>query len=423
MVISCPDIPLNSWTIMRIPGLDFSILSNHYVGAVSMAQLIRVLGRSQAWVFIPLYLSNVRHIPYVYVGILFFLTAMATLPFSIYGGNLIDRIGRRAAAVWLPPIIIALLMAMTVTVFFHLPDMILYISFILVEPFSSVQGILDNVVVTDTTTEAERTDAFSMVRIGGNAGFAIGPAIGGFLSVINYSLVFLFPAIATIGEWYLYIKYVKETRPIAPQSGERLQFPISDRPFIFLCVLIASVWFIAGQWGTTLTLFWSNVDKIPNSFIGVLYAINGLVVVFLQIPTNWILARMKDYRRIALGGLVYAFAFFALVFSSNLFFLAVDVVFITIAENILSPVAYSVVGKMAPEDKRGQYYGAFQLIMGLIMPVAPVIGTVLLSRYSQEPLYLWGPLMLLGVTLSLIVLKFGGKTLVQDRREPTQVKI
>lgn len=408
---------------MKIPGLNFSILSNHYVGAISMAQLIRVLGRSQAWIFVPLYLSNIRHMPYVYVGVLFFATAMATLPFSIYGGNLIDRIGRRVAAVWLPPIIIALLMAMTLTVYLGLPDVVLYISFILVEPFSSIQGILDNVVLTDTTTEVERTDAFSMIRIGGNLGFSIGPALGGFLSVISYSLVFLFPAIASIGEWYLYIRYVKETRPASPPGREKMQIPISDRPFMLLCVLIASVWFIAGQWGATLTLFWSNVDKIPNSLIGVLYAINGLVVVFLQIPTNWVLARMKDYRRIALGGLVYAFAFFALVFSSNFIFLAADVVFITVAENILSPVAYSVVGKMAPADKRGQYYGAFQLIMGLVMPVAPVIGTVLLSRYSGEPLYIWGPLMLLGVALSLTVLKYGRKTLVQDRREPTQLKI
>lgn len=423
MIISFSAIALNSWTGMKIPGLNFSILSNRFVGAISMAQLIRILGRSQAWIFIPLYLSNVRHIPYVYVGVLFFITAMVTLPFSMYGGNLIDRIGRRVAAIWLPPIIIALLLAITLTVFLHLPDLILYIAFVLVEPFSSIQGILDNVVLTDTTNEVERTDAFSIVRIGGNIGFSLGPAIGGFLSVINYSLVFLFPALASFGEWYLYVKYIKETRPVEPLGREKMKIPISDRPFILLCILIASVWFIAGQWGTTLTLFWSNVDMVPNSLIGVLYAINGIVVVFLQIPTNWLLAKMKDYRRIALGGLVYAFSFFALVFSRNIFFLAVDVVFITIAENILSPVAYSVVGKMAPADKRGQYYGAFQLIMGLVMPIAPVIGTVLLSKYSGAPLYMWGPLMLLGVALSLIVLKFGGKTLVQDRREPTQTKI
>ena len=239
---------------MKIPGVNFSILSNRYVGAISMAQLIRVLGRSQAWIFIPLYLSSVRHIPYVYVGVLFFLTALTALPFSIYGGNFIDRIGRRAAAVWLPPIMTAIFMVMAVAVYLHLPDLILYVAFILVEPFSNMQGILDNVVLTDTTSEVERMDAFSIVRIGGNIGFSLGPAIGGFLSRINYSLVFLVPALAAVGELYLYVKYVKETRPAEPMRSEKMQMPISDRPFMVLCILITSVWFIAGQWGTTLTL-------------------------------------------------------------------------------------------------------------------------------------------------------------------------
>lgn len=408
---------------MRMPGLNFRILSNHYVGAVSLAQLIRILGRSQAWVFIPLYLSLVSDVPYVTIGFLFFFTAMATLPFSIYGGNFIDRIGRRAAAVWLPPVIISLLALMTAAVYFRLPDVVLYIAFILVEPFTSVQGILDNVVLTDTTSESERTDAFSMIRIGGNLGFSLGPAIGGVLSNINYSLVFLFPAIASFAEWYLYVKYVKETRVSRSADVTRMQIPISDRPFIFLCILIAAVWFVAGQWGTTLTLFWSNVDRISNSLIGVLYAINGAVVVFLQIPINWALARMKDYRRIALGGLVYSISFLALAFVSNFLFLALDVVFITLAENILSPIAYSIVGKMAPEDRRGQYYGAFQLILGLVMPIAPVIGTALLARYTDQPIMMWGPLAAVGFVVSLIVLKFGNRALVQDRREPIPQKM
>ncbi len=408
---------------MKLNSISLKVLSNQYVSAVSLAELIRILGRSQAWIFIPLYLVNVRHIPYVMVGLLFFLTAMVTLPFSIYGGNLIDRIGRRAAALWLPPIIMGLLLVMTVTVFLDLPDMILFVSFVLVEPFTSVQGILDNVIITDTTSESERTTAFSVVRIGGNIGFAIGPALGGFLSNLAYGLVFLFPAIASLGELFLYYRYVQETDYAKPEKSEKMRIPISDRPFIFMSILIASVWFVAGQWGATLTLFWSQVDKVPNSLIGILYAVNGVVVVFLQIPTNWALARVKDYQRIALGGFVYSFSFFALAFFSGYIFLIIDVIFITMGENILSPIAFSIVGKMAPPDKRGQYYGAFQLILGLIMPIAPVLGTALLSRYAVNPIMMWGPLMLLGVALSMIVLGFGGRSFPKDRREPQSVKI
>lgn len=408
---------------MKFQSMSLKILSNQYVSAVSLAELIRILGRSQAWIFIPLYLVNIRHMPYVMVGLLFFITAMATLPFSIYGGNLIDRLGRRKAAIWLPPIIMVLLLAMTVTVFLNLPDMVLFVSFILVEPFTSVQGILDNVIITDTTSESERTTAFSVLRIGGNIGFAIGPALGGVLSNMAYGLVFLFPAVATLGELFLYVRYVKETDYVKPAKAEKMQIPVSDRAFIFMSILIASVWFVAGQWGATLTLFWSQVDRISNSLIGILYAINGLVVVFLQIPTNWALAKFKDHQRIALGGFVYSFSFLALAFFSGFLFLVIDVIFITLAENILSPIAFSIVGKMAPPDKRGQYYGAFQLILGLIMPIAPVLGTALLSKFAMNPIMMWGPLMLLGVALSMVVLIFGRRPYAMDRRRPETVKI
>lgn len=408
---------------MKLNSSSLKILSNPYVSAITTAELIRVLGRSQAWIFIPLYLVTVRGMPYVFVGFLFFITAVISLPFSIYGGNLIDRIGRRKAAVLLPPIITVLLLAMAATAFFRLPDLILFSAFLLVEPFSNVQGILDNVILTDTTSEADRTTAFSMIRIGANIGFAIGPAIGGFLSNIAYALVFLFPAIASLGEMFLYYRYVQETDYMKPEKAEKMKIPTSDRPFIYLTILIASVWFVAGQWGATLTLFWNQVSHVSNTFIGILYAVNGAVVVFLQIPTNWALARMKDHHRIAFGGLVYSFSFLALAFFSGPLFLIIDVVAITMAENILSPIAFSIVGKMAPPDKRGQYYGAFQLLLGLIMPVAPVLGTALLTKYSTNSLMMWGPVMIIGVVVSMFVLGFGKKLFAQTRREPRSVKI
>lgn len=408
---------------MKFKSVNLNMLSNPYVSAISLAELIRILGRSQAWIFIPLYLATVRHLPYITVGLLFFLTAIVSLPFSIYGGNLIDRMGRRKAAMALPPIIMSLLLVITVAVFLDLPNIILFISFVLVEPFTNIQGILDNVILTDTTSESDRTTAFSVVRIAANIGFAIGPALGGVLSNISYGLVFLFPALASLAELYLYARYVKETDYLKPEKAEKMRMPISDRQFIVMSILIASVWFVAGQWGATLTLFWNQVDNVTNTMVGVLYAVNGVVVVFLQIPTNWALAKMKDYQRIALGGLVYSFSFFALAFFSGYLFLIIDVIFITMAENILSPIAFSIVGKMAPPDKRGQYYGAFQLILGLIMPVAPVLGTSLLTRYADYPLLMWGPLMALGVVLSTFVLGFGRKTFAMDRRKPEAVKI
>ena len=78
------------------------------------------------------------------------------------------------------------------------------------------------------------------------------------------------------------------------------------------------------------------------------------------------------------------------------------------AENIISPVIYTVIGKMAPEGKKGQYFGAFQLIVSFIQPIAPVMGTFLLGRFQGDDIFMWTPILIIGIIVTLLTLKFGG---------------
>jgi MFS family permease len=150
--------------------------------------------------------------------------------------------------------------------------------------------------------------------------------------------------------------------------------------------------------------------------IGILYSVNGLAVVFLQMPVNWVLARMRDFNRIALGGAIYSMGFFVLAFFSGFPFLIADVIFLTIGENVMSPVTYSLIGKISPAEKRGQYFGAFQLLLGLIAPMAPVLGTGLLSRFSYDPLLVWLPILVIGISMSFLVSRVG--MIMRSERKP-----
>lgn len=394
-------------------------LSNLYVRVISLTQLIRTLGRSVVWIFVPIYLSEIGHIPFVDIGLIFFGTAMISLPFSLYGGNLIDRIGRRFAAIITPPLMAILLLTEGMVAEFHLSVFILIASFLFFEPIASIQGIVDNVVITEETEEADRNNSFSIVRIAANIGFSFGPAIGGFLSYVNFSLVFFIPMAITMVEWVIFARYIRNRKGMVSSGAGRMEFPRHDRIFIIISVIIASSFFVAGQWGTTLTLFWSSIDHITNREIGILYTINGLVVVLFQVPVNILFAKVKDHFRIAAGVMIYASAFFALIFSSNFIFLISDVVAITMAENIISPVIYTIIGKIAPKGKMGQYFGAFQLVVGFIQPLAPVMGTYLLGRFSHNTLYIWTPVLVLGIVVTTLTLKYGA--MAERKRMPGKV--
>ncbi|MGC8609563.1 MAG: MFS transporter, partial [Thermoplasmata archaeon] len=126
-----------------------SMLKNKPLMVVSSAQFIRVLARSQIWIFIPVYLSLIRHIPVYYTGILFFITALISLPASIYGGNIIDRIGRRRISLLMPFLLFFVFILTYISISLNSSVIYIYSEFIVIEPLTAIQGIADNVIITD----------------------------------------------------------------------------------------------------------------------------------------------------------------------------------------------------------------------------------------------------------------------------------
>ena len=139
------------------------LLKNRIVMTISVNQFIRVFGRSQAWIFLPLYLNEVRNVPYFTIGIVLFIMAVVSVPFGIYGGNLIDRLGRRRMLLLATPIIAILFFFISLSIFMNLNVLLFYGLLIATEPFMNIQGSADNVIITDSTTSAERTNAFGLV--------------------------------------------------------------------------------------------------------------------------------------------------------------------------------------------------------------------------------------------------------------------
>ena len=55
--------------------------------------------RSQMWIFLPLYLLEIRHVPYIIIGLVVFLMAISSLPLTLVAGGLIDKRGARSVII------------------------------------------------------------------------------------------------------------------------------------------------------------------------------------------------------------------------------------------------------------------------------------------------------------------------------------
>lgn len=389
----------------------WGLLKNRIVMTISVNQFIRVFGRSQAWIFLPLYLNEVRNVPYFTIGIVLFIMAVVSVPFGIYGGNLIDRLGRRRMLLLATPIIAILFFFISLSIFMNLNVLLFYGLLIATEPFMNIQGSADNVIITDSTTSAERTNAFGLVRILLNIGFAMGPAVGGFIAGFSYGYIFLIPGALTLVEAILYFLYVPETlkkENIRPKTSG-FTFPSRDISFLFASLSIAAMLLVMGQWGTTLTLFWKAFDNVSIIEVGILYGTNGLYVALFQAYTNKIFSKARDHIRLLIGLNVYAFGFFALIFFRSFPFLLVDVFVLTMGENITAPIISTIISRLSPVDKRGQYFGAFQVIAGVISPSAPVMGTFFIQYFPNNMGILWVVILIISIFITMVSLAFWGK--------------
>jgi MFS family permease len=379
---------------------------NRTLLAISISELLRVMGRSGGWIFIPIYLITLRNTSFFTVGLLFFISSVFTIPTSIYGGNLIDRFGRKKMAVLLPPILMIVYSTISASIYFNYSIFIIFAAFISIGPLSSIQGITDTVMVTDTTPEKDRINAYSLVRIAANVGFSIGPALGGLVVIFNYSYITIIPAIGAVAELFLYVRYVNETLP--PRKAENVKrraisFPYEDKLFIIIGFLLAMVSFAVGPWEYILNQFFSRAYYFSSWQIGLLFAVNGLTVIIFQLPINSVLKRMGELNRISLGLMIYASSFFVIGITNNFYLLILDVIFLTFGENTISPAITNIIGKIAPVDKRGEYFGGFSMISGVVGPFSPVFYEYLLSLFIRQFILLWGIISAICIVLAVTV--------------------
>ncbi|MEM1995689.1 MAG: MFS transporter [Thermoplasmatales archaeon] len=375
---------------------------NRIVQTISVAELLRLMGRSGVWVFIPIYLLD-RGSSYLDIGLLFLFSSVSAIPVSLLGGNLVDSLGRRRIALLLPPAMSFLFLIMFIGIYFDYSQYIIYITFVLFSTVASLQSVTDMVIITDTTLEIDRIDAFSLTRIGANIGFSLGPAISGYVVSFSYSILPLIPMLLELLGFLLFYKFVNYKEENITKGKSIISFPKGDRRFLFISIILSLAFFSMGPWAYILPQFFSRVDRISTTVIGLLFATNGIVVVTFQLPINRLFYRFHDMMRVSIGLLVYAATFLVFGLTSSVPLLFMDVIFLTLGENIVSPPINSIIGKIAPEDKRGEYYGGFSLLNNFISPISPIVYEAMLSFLFDKPLILWGIIAAICTALAVAV--------------------
>jgi MFS family permease len=319
---------------------------------------------------------------------------------QIAGGLLADRIGRRNA--------IALSMfstgALTLALWRAETLALIVPLMFAIGAMGELHRPAAGALIADLLPSQERVTAFTLFRLAINVGWACGLALGGFLAERSFDLVFIGDAATSIAFGAISLGALPHgTRT---KRREEADLPtarasiLADRGFLLFLAAVLITGAVYSQNVSTMPLHIRDAGFSPSTY-GLLQSLNGVIVVFFELPVIAWTQRHDRLRVVAFGELLIGLAFATLLFADTIPLLVAMVVLWTLGEMIESPVASAVVADRAPTYARGRYQSAFGSMFGIAWIVGPLLGTL---AYSVNRTALWiacGGLGVVAATLSL----------------------
>lgn len=241
----------------------------------------------------------------------------------------------------------------------------------------------------------ERTRAFALNRLAINMGMSLGPAVGGFLAARDYGWLFRVDgATCVLAALFLLVSFRGEppvARPsFAAAGGVADRSPWRDAPFLAAMLLLFLLATVTFQLASTYALTLRDLYGFGESRIGLVLAINTVIIVLVEMVLIHRLQRKNPLRLAAVGSFLLCLGFGLLPFgvAGGFAYVAFTVVIWTMGEMVTLPVMAGVVANRAGETSRGRYMALFTVAFEGALVTAPLIGTWVYQMFG--PRILWG---------------------------------
>jgi MFS family permease len=253
--------------------------------------------------------------------------------------------------------------------------------------------------LTSATPGAQRKGAMALHRLAINLGMSVGPAVGGFLATVSFTLLFVIDGVTSVAAALLLTVLLwNRLHPVDVEAGSSVipgTVVLRNRRMLIFMLSMFLVGAVFFQMEAALPLYLVRELGFPPSFFGLLFVLNTVLIIFLEVPFNLATSRWPHRYALVPGALLLAAGFGALAFARTPSTIALTVVIWTLGEMILLPASAAYVADLAPADRRGDYMGAYYVAFGLALAVGPWAGTLFMERFGA-PL-LWAAVFALGV--------------------------
>jgi len=364
---------------------SFSIYKNlpRSIYVLFFARTINSLGVF-VYPFMTLFLTQKLGMSPGRAGFIIMLTGLAAAPGSLLGGKLADHFGRKRL----------LVAAEFISACSYIPCAFLGSSplipwFLIVgQFFMGVVHPLTTAMVTDLTVPETRKAGFSLMYLGHNLGFAVGPLVAGYLYRTHTPWIFLGDALTTFISLVLVLALVRETipdreaieasrltdSPERAEDGNALKLLLARPRLLFFALMVAVIQFVYAQLSFSFPLFLSDIfgERGPSLF-GSAMSLNAVIVILC---TAMVISLTRNFRpafSLTLTGLLYSLGLGVLFFLHSYVLILAAVFVLTIGEILGATNIDVYIANHTPMTHRGRFNSIFPLIMETGFFLSPVV--------------------------------------------------
>jgi DHA1 family tetracycline resistance protein-like MFS transporter len=333
----------------------------------------------------------------VTVGLLVTIYSLAQFIFTPVLGSLSDHYGRK-------PVIFTSLMIEAASLAFSglawsLPMLALarFIGGLGASNIGSAQA-----VVSDITSPQERARGMGIIGACIGLGFVLGPALGGILSPLGPSFIFLTAAVIAVINAVLVFFFLPEThgrRKVTTGKHSLVVFTswsnIWRYPLIgrLICInLLFTIAFTGME--AIFPIFAQHNFSWGAMQTGYIFTYVGVVVVLMQGGLVRQLVKVwREQAILRMGLVLLALGLFLLAFSTHIALLLVSLGILSIGDGAVTPIISTMLSFASAEDRQGEIQGLAQGMAGLGRILGPIIASSLYAFSGPSSPFVTGGIL------------------------------
>jgi len=256
-----------------------------------------------------------------------------------------------------------------------------------------------NLWVLNRCSKEERLKAINILYTVSNLGIGISAVIVSMFGKLGFGYLFCFSGvvmlialISIIQKAYTDYKNEKPYSTTLEESDSKspsIKNRKSDQLLVFTVLATLSLMgFIIMQWSTTYNVFLHEVSQLNLIGIGLLYALNPILIVIFQTPLVNAMNKSSHILFTGIGAFGMGFGMWMLNFSHWILFIIAASIIYTIGEMIFFSMSQSVCYQYSKANQKGKVMGLFEMVYALSTTISPTIGGVLYNHFGGDTIWL-----------------------------------